>query len=576
MKYFKKTRICYSYSMNYGKKFLEKIESTKIIRLVILIIGIGLVLYWRAVLGSFVWDDKFEIVTNPVVQNISNLPYAFTGGTFSNGISLHLGGQYYRPLKTVTMAFLWIFSFGSPFVFHLFDITLHICNTVLLFILLKKIFVLQKSSRPQLLAFLLSLLFLVHPTQVESVALIASSGVVMYLFFLLSMLLLLFSGFEKRLSNIKIFFVELFLLGSLLSLEQGIIGFFLICIFTFLFLRKQCFKLLLFSLIPLGLYAMLRFWIAHMSLVPYKTYVPINVVPLWQRLLTIPFEFASYIGIILFPIQLTIYRSEIIQSVQDPRLLVSIGICIGVIALVVIFFARFKNKMFIFFLTWIILQCGMISNIFPLDMTIAERWLYGPLVALLAVIGLILIQVKNKKVITATIFVLIISVVFFSVRTFLRIGDWHDETTLFTHDAQIEKNSYALDNEYGVVLMRESKYTQAETVLLKSLELNPVQVEAYDNLGIVEFTLNRKDKAKAYFQLAMRYAVRDDATNKPFDNYAQFLLLTDSKDHALQFVLSSLKLYPWSPALNRIAAQIYYEKKDYQESSFYNARAGNL
>lgn len=129
---------------------------------IMLIIIAGILVFFNGISNSFVGDDEAQIIENRLVHSVRNIPSFFAGGTFYNGGAQQLVGVYYKPLLNTIFSFIYTF-FGPNFLaFHFFQIILHIINVCILFLFLKHFF--GKS-----LSLILSLIFLVHPINNESV-----------------------------------------------------------------------------------------------------------------------------------------------------------------------------------------------------------------------------------------------------------------------------------------------------------------------------------------------------------------------------------------------------------------------
>lgn len=95
--------------------------------------------YVLAIFNGFVWDDEEQIVSNLAVQALRNIPQHFLGSTFSTGGAGGSSGIYYKPLMSTSFTFLYVFSGGQPWLFHLFQVLMHCANVLLAFLLLNKI-----------------------------------------------------------------------------------------------------------------------------------------------------------------------------------------------------------------------------------------------------------------------------------------------------------------------------------------------------------------------------------------------------------------------------------------------------
>jgi 4-amino-4-deoxy-L-arabinose transferase-like glycosyltransferase len=149
-------------------------------------------------------------LNNTAVHSISSIPSFFFGSTFNTGGTGKLGGVYYRPLMMITFATLYQVAGAQAWLFHLFQVILHLTTGVLVFLLLRK-FIREDVS------WFLSAIYLIHPINVESVAYIAAIQDVAYVFF--CMLIFVYYFYSKQSVMRKAFVTAICMLCALLSKE---------------------------------------------------------------------------------------------------------------------------------------------------------------------------------------------------------------------------------------------------------------------------------------------------------------------------------------------------------------------
>src|ERR1700722_18571015 len=173
------------------------------------IIIIGLIVFFNGLFNGFIGDDQPQIIGNPLIQSLSNIPIFFTGSTFYNG-SQSLTGVYYKPLLTTFFSLTYTIFGANAFGFHLFQILLYICNACLLFLVLKHFF--EKET-----AFGLTLIFLLHPINSETAFYISNTQEVLFFFFGILALWIL----QRHHSQKAMILANIFLLALMLSKETG-------------------------------------------------------------------------------------------------------------------------------------------------------------------------------------------------------------------------------------------------------------------------------------------------------------------------------------------------------------------
>jgi 4-amino-4-deoxy-L-arabinose transferase-like glycosyltransferase len=150
----------------------------------LLLLLLAVLPYANTLLGSFVYDDHFQIVENPYVHSFKYLPQIFRTTVWSfqgaQGVT-----NYYRPLMMFEYLLLYHLAGPVPFTFHLANLVLHALIVGLVFVILRRL----SGDRVALVA---AGLFALHPIHTESVAWIAAvTDLQLALLYLLTFLLYL-------------------------------------------------------------------------------------------------------------------------------------------------------------------------------------------------------------------------------------------------------------------------------------------------------------------------------------------------------------------------------------------------
>lgn len=520
---------------------------------VIWIIVTGFIVYANSLFSQFLLDDYTQIVSNPLVHSIVNIPSFFTGGTFLYYNSgTHLTSTYYRPLLTTTIAILYTLFGTNTFFYHFVQVSLHISNTVLIFYFLKRIFTRN-------IAFLLSLLFLVHPIQVESVVYI--SAIEEELFMLFGMIALLLACKNKNSIQNTVLTV-FFLLLSLLSKETGALFIPMIFVYKLLFNRKHLKLYTLLSIILVIFYLFLRFAVARIHFIPLPE-IPIEVAPFSVRLMTIPAIIYFYITTFFFPINLITGQMWVVNSFSLWQFF--FPLMIDLLFFIVCIFAgfvvwkQFKQLFiyYIFFSLWFCLGLGLNLQLFPLDFTVSDRWFYFPFIGILGMIG-ILLQLVIKKYARSKVaiyYVFITIIILLSVKTFARNSNWYDELTLINHDIPYVQNNAYMDSLYAGDLQLNGDYTDAIAYYKKSYAIYPSPTILY-NIGDNYQSMQNYQMAAEYYQKFINI-------NQTDFSYVSLGIVLLNEKNAKQSAITSLnkavKIYPNNDKLWLLLAIANYE-----------------
>ncbi|MDH7475843.1 MAG: tetratricopeptide repeat protein [Microgenomates group bacterium] len=499
-----------------------------------IIILLAFLIYQFSLFNNFVWDDEEQILNNNLIHSLGNFPKFFSGGTFNSGGRQSLSGLYYKPLMTLFFSLIYSIFGSRPFFFHLISLGFHIANTILVY----AIFLYFFSDR---LAFFLSLIFLVHPINVEAVAYISSLQDLLFLFFGLT-------GFYLTIKKKKPIWLSVFLLLSLLAKETGIVFFFIIPLYLFLF-DKQLLKnkkSLLYFLAPIAGYSFLRFILAGIFFQKHNL-SPINRMAFWERMISLPKIIFYYLKNFFLPTDLAISQHWVVRFYDWPNfyqpLIFDLLFFGGILFLFRYFLKERKNfSIFLFFFGWFLAGFSIHWHFFPLDMTVADRWFYFPVIGLLGMIGVVL---KNnflsgrKKSIIFLFYAAIISL--FSFKSFLRTMDWKDGLTLYSHDININKDAFDLENNLGVELFRVERYQEAKRHFENSTKLAPYWWTNWNNLGVIYEREKNYQKAAEFYQKSI---INGDYY-LAYENLAKILIFhSNDKEKAKSFLKKALQLFP--------------------------------
>jgi hypothetical protein len=443
---------------DYFKQFFSPLTTLKAIHIIVLV---GIIVFGNALFNDFVANDKDFILLDPQTHYV-NLAVTFGENSFN------WDGQY-RPLQPTYFSILYSLFGATPFPYHVLQILLHIIATILLYILFRKFL----SAG---IALFSALVFLIHPMQVESVSYIAQTA--SPLFFLLGIIPLLLT-MSKNVSIKKFALAFFLILLSLLEKETGILFLFVMVVYSFLFARKQLFKLSIGGFITLVVYAYFRFYIGHIGFEKREDVI-IAGLSLSERLLNVPMIMFHYIKTFFFPQVLQLQQHWAITSAHFSTfylpLVADLAFLTGIFLIGFYIFKRHKQdiKPFLFFSAWFLSGLFFHLNIYPLDATFADRWFYFPMAGLLGMIGIGIqalcirsSRVKHFAIIAAVIFIAILS-----LRTILRNANWSNENTLYSHDTQVGDDPTA-EALMGDMLMKEGKKDVAIQHFEKAAELNP-------------------------------------------------------------------------------------------------------
>lgn len=504
------------------------------------IVLIGLFLYLPSLPNKFVWDDEEQVVANTAVHSLSQLPTIFSGSTFNSGGSERLGGLYYKPLMSASFAIIYTLFGPSPWAFHFFQITLHIGTTLLFYVVLQKLW--GRDS----MAFVTTLFFLIHPQNVETVVYISSLQDVLYMFFgMLGLTWVVITEGELGIGDFVVAGICIFL--AMLSKETGVLFGMIIGIYLLMFRKNtELWKWVGMMTGVLGVYLYLRFGVARVGL-EKNMFTPMATLPLLDRLGNIPAIVWHYLSLFVWPSKLSISQHWVNIS---PGILEWMSLLGIIVIWMSVEWWGLKRKLDSFVFFWSIAGLAMAfhSQLFPLDMTVADRWFYLPMIGILGSFGSIFnfkFKSINRKKLNILIWGvgLILAILF--VRSSIRIQNWRDGLTLYSHDEKIMTKSFDLENNLGVELYRAGHLSEAKQRFTRSTEISPTWWTNWNNLGVVVEAEGDLDGSLGYYQKS----IENGRYYLAYGNYGRVLVKQKKYDEARIFIQNSLKLYPSNTTL---------------------------
>lgn len=520
----------------------------------VVIVVLGILVFANRLNNNFLGDDNQQIVDNPIVHSISNIGTFFQGGTFYNGTS-RLSGAYFKPLNQIYYSLLFTFFGANQVAFHATQLLLHILNTCILFLLFAHFF-----KKP--LALGLSFIFLVHPINSESVFYISAAQEVLFFLFGISGLYLL----TKTNKQNNVIIISLLLFTSLLAKETSLLFLLVVTLYAFLFKHKQRIAILIGSLIAGGMYLLLR--VNAIGLFVNPNLSPINKLTLWQRFANMPLIFFQYIKTFLFPLQLSSSYRFAYPIIDATHFFLPLAIDIVFIGLLIfggiIIYKKSSKKYFrqyLFFGAWFLAGIVILLQIIPLDVTLAERWFYFPIVGVLGMLGTFLTAVNINLHTRKILFIYAIILLFLSLRTHQRSSNWRDYFTLASHDISVTPEAYDLEDVIGMTYLQQGDVTRARKHMQRSIQIYPT-FQSYNNLGLLYFKEEKYQQAQAAFiqalSLGEHYSV--------YENLALIRLVLEDHENNIRFIHEALNKLPQDAKLWMILAIAEYQLEHFESA----------
>lgn len=448
-----------------------------------LLLASVLFVYSFSLPNGFVSDDR-AILTSTPSQTLSSIVTHTT-----------------VPLRAVLYGFILNVFGKNAVAFRIPNILFHASNTLLVYALIR-------TTAPPALALLIAALFGLHPIQVESVAWISGGVYPQYAFFFL---LSLFLYVRSRTKNRELLILSLFVFAfSLLSSEKAVSLFLLFWVYEYCFgsIRKRWKPLVLYvglSIIYIG-YLVASGNINQRAMSIATDYaVPVTVE---NPLVLLSNALVGYIKLIVWPIRLSLFHSDITTSLlsQAQQIILLIGLFILIIVGIK------KYKPIVWYLSLFLIPLLPTLTPWRYSDLVVERYGY---LATIGIVGLLVIGVDAlvtlviSKTIAHVRYALIGIVWSFillalTVRTTVRIHDWHSEWTLWRATVQATPTNvnghFNLGEEYWLRGDLENARKEFEQVL----SAVPLFADSYFDLAIVYAELNQSQQALEMYLYALQ------------------------------------------------------------------------
>lgn len=468
----------------------DKLKQLGATQALLVLAGLGLVVFAVGLASPFQGDDNQQIVDSPPVHSLGHLGTLFSSSTFYNG--QQLTGSYYRPLMTTAYAVIYSLAGPHPWAFHLVQLAVCIVAAWLFYLILRR-FIGPGLS----LAF--AAVFLIHPLNSQVALAIPSLQDALLGVFGFFGLWLVINRPERRWQLMA----AAALLFALLAKETGIVMALLAAAYLWLFDRKRLKSFGLMMLVALAIYAVLRinalgFGFANNGI------APIDHLTLAQRLLTLPSILVFYLGKLLLPWNLATRYYWTQPGFSLTGVLVPLIISAAAIGWAVWAGRRVysnQGRAVAWFGLWIGLGLLPYLQLVPLDMTACANWFYLPLAGILAILGLAL---KNRQPSGRAVGLAAAYGAMLAGLTVLQGTYYQSPLALARHDLAASPQDYAAMGEVAKGLIDEGHYHEAISYARQSAQSHPTMF-GYQNLGVALQQTGDYDGAWRAYTQALRY-----------------------------------------------------------------------
>ncbi|MBI3500728.1 MAG: DUF1736 domain-containing protein [Bacteroidetes bacterium] len=594
----------------------------------VFIVLVGFAIYWNSFNNKYALDDDIVMRLNEYVQQgfsgIGKIMSTDSYDSFfrSMGSAGELQGGRYRPLSIVTFAIeqqLFGDCYGNRYTEasdslralqqnpspatvgiinrligekaqienkigqaheaiakprHITSVVLYIFSVVLLLWLLRDYifkYANLKFIHPHDLAFLTSIIFLVHPIHTEVVSNVKSRDEILSFLFIVLAFIFVFKNEEKKETK-TLALGMLFYFLALLSKEWAITLVALIPLALYIF-RKQTLWQTIKTSLPYfavaAFYMILRYKFVgagrqgEITEVLNNPYVYANPT---QKLATEIFVLVKYLRLLIFPHPLSAdysWKTIPYNTFGDGLVWLSIFVHTGIVFYLLKFI---KEKHWLgFAIAFYLFHLFLVSNLaMPIGATMGERLIYHSSLGFAMAAAFFLLWLLEKMKLTFTIkpwayiALVILLVIPMGFKTIERNPNWETDNILFTHDAWVVPNSVLANGNAGKAFIEGAQKDSTHRLAMldsaiyhldKAVTLHPKYVNGYLNLGLAWFQKKDLDKAEYYWNMARRYFPTHPFFRQSYDPALVGAFIERAKQEgrkgnlplAIQFIARALK-----------------------------------
>jgi Tfp pilus assembly protein PilF len=499
--------------------------------LFVIIACIGL--YANTLDMDYTLDDTLMITGNSFTKKgIHGIGDIFTNDAFVGflGKSNLLPGGRYRPLSQVMFAVEYqIFGF-NPFIGHLLNVIFYTLLCLLLFKVLRMLFPEEDGKvKWYTIPFIATILFIAHPLHTEVVANIKGRDELMSMMGTLICLYLSLRYIETK----KILHLAGSLILFILAIlsKENALAWVVVIPFALWFFKKGTVRDRWISSLPLiagiVVYAGIRAATVGFIIKDVNDTELLNNpflgASFMEKYATIFLTWGKYFLLLLFPHPLThdYYPKQIpIVGMGDWRAILSL--LLSVASVVYAFVVLKKRKILSFAILFFWLTFAMSSNfVINIGAFMNERFMFAPLLGFTLSVAWLL-NTKLREWIrnasgwsSSVLWILIILMGAYSIKTVTRNRVWKNDFILFTTDVEVSSNSAKCNTSAGGKLMEWSDSTsnpqkrqeylmKSEKYLRKAIDIYPQNLNSWVLLGNVYIKEQKYSAARDCYDNCLR------------------------------------------------------------------------
>lgn len=436
-----------------------------------------------ATFGFTNWDDGKLIVDNHRIRSLS-----------SESISQMLRrqkGRTYQPVRELSYAVDYALWKHKPGPYHVVNVLLHASAAVLLYFWLLQaiggLYAGWHQTQTRLAAAVGSLLFAVHPVNVEAVAWASSRKYGLLAVFAMAAGLLHVAACTR--TGGRRYTLAAASLGcSLLAMWSSPVG---VVVPTLLVGTDLCIR---------GIAALKERWPIYTAYAVTNIAVTLSLIAVLtqgdgrtarshaggQAIFTVYTNFqvlVDYARNLVAPLWLNCrYHNYVAESLLVPKVLAGLLLTLVAVALASYLAAKRNNWAGAWAVCWFLVGWSPVASIIPIGTAMADRYLYLPAIAVFGLAG-VLAAVSIKRLGMPAAAVSVVVLLAYAVGAYQRCNVWRDSESLWRDSLAKDPVSALPYNNLGLILDNRGDVAEGMALYQEAIKRNPDYKEAHYNLG---------------------------------------------------------------------------------------------
>lgn len=512
---------------------------------ILLLTAVVLALYWPVTNFEFIaMDDNLYLLDNPDIQK----------GVSLKGISWAMTTLYttnWHPLTWLSLMADYELYGLTAAGYHISNLMLHLLNTLLLFLLLRRV----TGETWKCLA--VAALFAVHPLNIESVAWIAErKNVLSTLFWILTLLAYVRyaarPGWLRYLQGLFLFALGLMAKPMLVTLP------FVLLLLDYWPLRRlspmdqwdeggrgsvsnwTVLRRLMKEKIPFFLLSLCSVLITLYAAKSGGMVKSFDVFPLSVRIGNALIAYVSYLEKMIWPVDLAIFYP---YHMSRPVWQCAAAFLFLTVITVFVVLKRSKHPYLVTGWFWYLITLLPVIGIIQVGFqSMANRYAYVPLVGIFIIIAwgipeLLITRIDRRYLPFAAVSLILI----FSFSTWAQLPLWRNSEAVFKYALKVTEDNFIAHDGMGDIWLSRGDFRMARLHYHEALRIKPGYAEVHNNLAVILMKEGRVAEADAGFRKALKY--RPDLA-EAHNNLGFVLTCQDKFQEAAAHFMRALELKP--------------------------------